>query len=137
MLEIERECHFTPWSEVTLRDCFRDNYLIYTAIGEQHELLGYCIVQVIADEFNLMNIAVRPSHQGQGIGAQLLEQVVQSASAQAAQIWLEVRVSNLNAIRLYQRFGFKVIGKRPHYYRSASGYEDALVMGWHGAHATV
>ena len=136
MFEIERACHFTPWSETTLRDCFRDNYLIYAALGEQDELLGYCIVQVIADEFNLMNIAVRPSHQGQGIGAQLMRHLVHIASAQAAQIWLEVRVSNLNAIRLYQRFGFKVIGKRPHYYRSASGYEDALVMGWHGTHAT-
>ncbi|WP_411361219.1 ribosomal protein S18-alanine N-acetyltransferase [Pseudidiomarina salilacus] len=136
MLEIEQACHFTPWSEATLRDCFRQNYLIYGALTEHDELLGYCIVQVIANEFNLMNIAVCPSHQGQGIGAQLLARLLESAAAVTAQIWLEVRVSNAQAIRLYEGFGFKVIGKRPHYYRCATGYEDALVMGWHGEHAT-
>lgn len=78
-------------------------------------------------ECELEFIAIAPEHRRQGGGARLLKTVLEWArDAGAPTVQLEVRGSNLNAIHLYQRHGFRVVGRRPGYYREPE--EDAVLM---------
>jgi ribosomal-protein-alanine N-acetyltransferase len=81
----------------------------------------------VADELQLMNVAVAPDHRRRGYGNALLRDLLHLAGIEAiSAITLEVRRSNVAAIRLYERHGFQRVGLRPRYY-SDNG-EDALVM---------
>jgi ribosomal-protein-alanine N-acetyltransferase len=65
------------------------------------------------------------------LGAALLEFIIDRARQRGAEVtFLEVRASNLTAARLYERFGFNEIGRRPNYYPAVTGKEDALVMAY-------
>jgi ribosomal-protein-alanine N-acetyltransferase len=78
---------------------------------------------------HVLNLAVKPEFQGRGIGSLLLSNAIDLAKRKKVQ-WarLEVRPSNLRVISLYERFGFKKIGKRRHYYFDTG--EDAIIMGF-------
>lgn len=90
-------------------------------------LLGYAGFWMFGDEAHLMTIAIAPAWQGRGLGeALLLEMFDLMQSRGAAVCTLEVRVSNLVAQALYRRVGFRVEGRRRHYY--ADNNEDALIM---------
>ena len=70
-----------------------------------------------------------PERQGRGLGRYLLRALVkQAGDLRAGRVFLEVRPSNLGAIRLYHSEGFNEIGRRPRYYPARDGREDALVM---------
>lgn len=90
-------------------------------------ILGFASIWVMADEAHLTNIAVRNQLQRQGIGELLLISMIDLiAELKAEFITLEVRVSNVPAQRLYQKFGFNQVGIRPGYY--TDNREDALLM---------
>jgi ribosomal-protein-alanine N-acetyltransferase len=94
-----------------------------------HELVGYCIVVVAADEGEVANIAVRPADRGTGVGARLLDHAIASACTDGVtQLFLEVRASNESAKGLYYSRGFQRVGIRRAYYRDP--VEDALVLRW-------
>jgi ribosomal-protein-alanine N-acetyltransferase len=79
------------------------------------------------DEGELANLAVAASDRGQGVGAALLDAMLDDASARGTlQVYLEVRESNAAARRLYASKGFEEIGRRKQYYRSPT--EDALIL---------
>jgi ribosomal-protein-alanine N-acetyltransferase len=81
----------------------------------------------VVDELQLMNIAVSPLHRRRGYGEALLADLVRIGRADAfATVMLEVRRSNVDAIRLYERCAFQSVGIRPRYY--SDNNEDALVM---------
>jgi ribosomal-protein-alanine N-acetyltransferase len=81
----------------------------------------------IDSELQIMNVAVAPQQRRRGYGSALLEDMIESGRSHAATaIVLEVRRSNLAALRLYERHGFQSVGVRPRYY-SDNG-EDAVVM---------
>jgi [ribosomal protein S18]-alanine N-acetyltransferase len=81
----------------------------------------------VADEFQIMNVAVDPAQRRRGFGSALLADLLQLARAQTiSAVTLEVRRSNTGAIRLYERHGFRHVGVRPRYY--SDNQEDALVM---------
>lgn len=127
------EClsHASHWTESMLRDCFSsDSYAVYGWFDTHENLKGFCIVQMVYDEFTLMNIVVHPDAQGQGIGGQLLNYLQALAASQPARLWLEVRASNQPARRLYKSCGFKAEGRRPNYYPLKDGREDAVIMSW-------
>ena len=88
------------------------------------EVVGFAVTRRIAlDEDELLNLAVDPAHRGHGIGRRLLEKAIEQASST---IHLEVRESNLAALRLYQKVGFYVTGRRKAYYQNPS--ESGIVM---------
>ncbi|MBV7315867.1 ribosomal protein S18-alanine N-acetyltransferase [Shewanella sp. NIFS-20-20] len=119
-----------PLSETSLQGCFGALYRV-SGIRVVDELVGFCICQQIIDEVTLLDICVAPAYQGQGIGCQLLQDSQQAAKqANAVVIMLEVKASNLGAQRLYQKFGFEQTGKRPNYYQTPQGREDAILMDW-------
>ena len=90
--------------------------------------MGFLIFNQVVDEAELLNIAVKRSFQGEGLGACLLDYCLAEVSASAVSLFLEVRVSNFPAIALYEGRGFRPVGVRKAYYHSESGREDALIM---------
>ena len=116
----------SPWS----RDHFTaelENPCAHIDLGfVQGQLAGFVCWWLIAGEVQVQNVATAPAFRRKGVAAGLLRYVLarwHDSGFESA--WLEVRVSNLPAIALYQRFGFKPVGRRPRYY--ADG-EDAVVM---------
>ena len=90
-------------------------------------LSGYIAARINADELHVNNIGVWPESRRRGVGAALLGAVLEAAARRGAvEAVLEVRAGNLPARRMYERFGFVVVGDRKRYYREP--VEDARIM---------
>jgi ribosomal-protein-alanine N-acetyltransferase len=90
-------------------------------------IVGMSVVWLILDEAHIATIAVHPDHRGKGIGQSLMQASLAGAIRRGCtQATLEVREGNVQAQRLYHRFGFQLAGIRPHYYRDNN--EDAWIM---------
>ena len=125
--KIEKSVQSHPW---TLKQ-FEDAVTAYqsTVIEVQGQVAGFCILQPVLDEANLLLMAIDPAQQGQGLGYQLLEASVAMLKNNPVQIFLEVRESNLAAIKLYEKSGFHQIDLRKNYYPNANGSrEHAIIM---------
>ena len=125
--EIERLCFSQPWSENALHEeLFNDTACFIAAVSENGETLGYAGLHCILDEGYIDNIAVRPEYRRQGVAAELLKAFLRFGNAKLTFLTLEVRASNLPAISLYGKYGFKEVGRRKNYY--SAPVEDALLM---------
>jgi [ribosomal protein S18]-alanine N-acetyltransferase len=94
---------------------------------DERGIAGFLIARQLVGETEILNFAVRADSRRQGTGTALLAQALEwSKSFAAERVILEVRASNLAAIRFYERHGFVVTGKRPRYY--AAPVEDALLL---------
>ena len=125
--KIERSVQSHPW---TLKQ-FQDAVTAYqsTVIEVQGQMAGFCILQPVLDEANLLLMAIDPAQQGQGLGYQLLEASVVMLKNNPVQIFLEVRESNQAAIKLYEKSGFHQIDLRKNYYPNSNGSrEHAIIM---------
>ena len=125
--KIERSVQSHPW---TLKQ-FEDAVTAYqsTVIEVQGQVAGFCILQPVLDEANLLLMAIDPAQQGQGLGYQLLEASVAMLKNNPVQIFLEVRESNQAAIKLYEKSGFHQIDLRKNYYPNSNGSrEHAIIM---------
>lgn len=114
------------WSE--LAEAYPGGTRHYTvATAEDGTLAGYAGLMAAGGEGDVQTIAVDERHQGAGLGTALLTDLVAEASRRGCEdVLLEVRIDNLRAQRLYERFGFEPVGIRPRYYQPAD--VDALVM---------
>jgi [ribosomal protein S18]-alanine N-acetyltransferase len=132
--EIERAIFSTPWPrnayyrELSSRSSA--HYVVLRREGEdpsEDEIVGYAGMWRMYDEAHVTTIGVRHDLQHSGYGRILFAALVQAAYDMGAKwITLEVRTSNENAMRMYEGFGFKVIGRRRGYYTDNG--EDAIVM---------
>ncbi len=129
VLETEQAGYDFPWTEGVFRDCLRVGYGCWVLEREARPV-GHLIMSVVAGEGHVLNLCVHPRYQGQGLGAALLEHALCMAGRLGADMmFLEVRPSNLPAIRLYDRWGFAELGIRKSYYPAPGGArEDALVL---------
>ena len=128
VLAIEQRAYRFPWTRGIFRDCLAAAYPAWV-LHERGLIVGYAVISLAADEAHILNICVAPERQGRGHGRVLLRMLVKLATGLgAARIFLEVRPSNPAAIALYHSEGFNEIGRRPRYYPSVEGREDALVM---------
>ncbi len=117
-----------PWSKTKLEDCLRASYKNFV-LEENHQILGYAILSVVMDEAEILNIAISSAQRRRGFGRLLLQHLLEVAKQQGVKkIFLEVRVANQAAIKLYESVGFKQVGVRENYYPSAKGREDALIF---------
>jgi ribosomal-protein-alanine N-acetyltransferase len=125
---IERASFTTPWPDDAYRSELRSNRLatyVVARLGER--IVGFGGLWVMVDEAHITTFAVHPAWRRRGIGERLLLALLDTALAQRArEATLEVRLSNVPARRLYEKYGFRPVGVRPHYY-SDDG-EDALIM---------
>jgi [ribosomal protein S18]-alanine N-acetyltransferase len=125
---IERASYPTPWSRsMFAAELRKPSALALGAYLESGELAGYAFVSRYVDAWHVMNVAVAPEHRRRGVATELLERLFEvTASDQRRGYTLEVRVSNTDAIRLYERLGFQSRGIRRGYY--TDNREDALIM---------
>ena len=126
--QIEELAYPFPWSRDLFLECLRAGYAFFgLQIGK--DLAGYSIFNWAAGEAHLLNLCVHPDWQHRGYGCLLLEYAINHVARHGNEaMFLEVRVSNTRAARLYKNRGFKVIGSRKSYYQAGAGREDAIVM---------
>lgn len=128
VVALEHDSYPFPWSENIFRDCLRVGY-VCRVVELGHELIGYGVMSHGAGEAHILNLCVRAAMRERGIGRTLLRQLLDSAvDAGMDEAFLEVRPSNLAAIRLYQSLGFEPVGVRRGYYQAVGGREDATVL---------
>ena len=130
---LEAQIHAAPWSYGNFRDALAAGYS--AQVGEREgRIVVFGVMMRAPGEAQILNRSVVPDARRQGLGRALLERFVDDAvRAGAAQIFLEVRISNAAAIALYQSAGFEPVARRANYYPAtphAQG-EDALVMRRH------
>ncbi len=125
---IEQTVYEVPWSDQVHQDCLERHYP--SLILEIDEVLaGYAVFQYFVDESHLLNLAVDPCFQGQGLGRDLLRSVERvSLEDGMRSLFLEVRFSNPVARNLYLSEGFAEIGIRRNYYPTRRGREHAYVL---------
>jgi ribosomal-protein-alanine N-acetyltransferase len=125
---VERASFDTPWPPEAYRSELETNRLAqYLVVRAGDEIIGFGGMWLMVDEAHIITFAIHPRWRRQHIGDRLLLAMLDIAvDAGANEITLEVRLSNLPARRLYEKFGFRPVGLRPRYY-SDNG-EDALIM---------
>ena len=131
VLAVEQSVYSHPWTRGNFTDTLAAGHHALCLLGGD-ELIGYFVAMRGFEEVHLLNITVAPAHQRQGWALVLLDALVLWSRAQGAQwLWLEVRVSNLRARQVYEKYGFERVGERKRYYPSASAErEDAIVMSY-------
>ena len=128
VMQIEVSVYQFPWTKAILADCLRVGYDCWVVI-ENERIIGHGVISVAAGESHILNLAISPDRQGQGIGRQLLTHLMNTARIKSAQMMLlEVRPSNKAAIHIYESTGFNEIGCRKAYYPASKGREDALLF---------
>ena len=111
VMQIEYASYSTPWTEATFRELLRRSDAVVIGAEIDGRLVGYAAFWVVVDQGELGNIAVAPDRRGQGVGKKLLEAVIEEARGRAVrELFLEVRVSNDTAQRLYESHGFREVG---------------------------
>ncbi len=132
--QIERVSYRTPWSRsMFASELAKPSSLSFGAVDEAGTLVGYLVLSRYVDAWHVMNVAVAPERRRQGVASALLQRLLELTEDDGMRGYtLEVRVSNLGAIRLYERFGFVPKGVRRGYY--TDNREDALIM-WRDADA--
>jgi len=115
-----------PWSLGDFRECLASGATVLVA-ARDYEVAGYIIGRAVADEGEILNLAVAPAHQRHGVGRLLARHALEVLSARGARaVYLEVRESNAAARRLYEGLGFEAVARRPNYYRQP--VEAALIL---------
>jgi ribosomal-protein-alanine N-acetyltransferase len=125
---IERVSFAVPWPDDAYRNEILTNRLAnYLVARAGDEVVGFAGLWVMVDEAHITTFAVHPAWRRRGVGQRLLLRLLElSNDRRAREATLEVRLSNLPARKLYEKYGFRPVGIRPRYY-SDNG-EDALIM---------
>ena len=124
ILEIERACFSDPWTLPILQSQLAH---VFIAALEGETVVGYAGLTHVLDEGSVTNVAVAPEWRRQGVADALLLELERRARTLAlAFLTLEVRSGNAPAIALYEKHGYKVVGRRKNYYEKP--VEDALLM---------
>jgi ribosomal-protein-alanine N-acetyltransferase len=142
VMSLEAISHSYPWTQGNFLDSLTAGhwaYCIRPEINTKTELTpnlpslwGYCILYPAVDELHLLNITIDPGLRRNGIGSRVMQAIEGIAIQQKMnRVILEVRPSNIPAVKLYERMGYTIIGVRRAYYPAdeATGKrEDAGVM---------
>ena len=123
---IEKECFSSPWPKNVFRSMLSDHSAFAYVARIERVVVGYVISWLDSDQVVIANLAVRQSDRRRGLGRYML-QFAMEEGARAGASWavLDVRESNVNAIRLYREIGFEPRGRRARYYSNPE--EDSLV----------
>jgi len=126
--EIERASFAAPWPTYAFKQELEANRLArYIVARDGERIVGYAGLWLMVDEAHITTFAVAPDCRQQGVGRHMLTEMLRIAAAVGASVaTLEVRVSNVPARRLYEKYGFRPVGVRPRYYTDNN--EDALIM---------
>ncbi len=127
VIEIEKRSFISPWTRGMFAQTLESPVARNLVMTESGDIVGYVIFYQAGLEMHIMNIAVHPARRRQGIGLDIMKRVIEGARINSVEeCFLEVRETNFPAQGLYERLGFKRIGKRRGYYTETN--EDAIVM---------
>ncbi|MBO7251991.1 MAG: ribosomal protein S18-alanine N-acetyltransferase [Oscillospiraceae bacterium] len=125
--ELEKICFSAPWSENSVASELSNPLALWLVAEIDGSFAGYVGSQTVMDESDVMNVAVHPDFRRRGIAEALITGLVERLKEKGSRcLTLEVRASNVPAIRLYEKLGFSQIGLRKNYYRNPK--EDALIL---------
>lgn len=128
VMRIEQASYDFPWTLGIFGDCLRVGYICRVLEFDVH-IVGYGVMSVGAGEAHILNVCIDERYRCRGLARVLLHEMLRSAAALGAQAaYLEVRPSNLAAIRLYAALGFEQVGTRRGYYQARNGREDAALL---------
>lgn len=121
--KIEKEAFNEPWSkEVYMKLIEKDNVFVYGAKVED-KLVAFILLMDMIDVVEIIRLAVKKEYRRQGIGEEILREFISNSDKD---IFLEVRISNEKAIKLYEKIGFKLLNIRKNYYKDTN--ESALIF---------
>lgn len=127
VLAIETNSFKTPWSETLFRNEIFKTIAVSRVAKINGKVVGYLCANVIIDEGHIHNLAVHPDYRRLGIASHMIKEMIDvMRENNCRSIFLEVRVSNEEARKMYEKFGFSLLGTRKNYY--ISPVEDAVVM---------
>ncbi|HXX80970.1 MAG TPA: ribosomal protein S18-alanine N-acetyltransferase [Thermodesulfovibrionales bacterium] len=127
VLTIEKMSFSFPWTESSFFNEVRKPRSFAKVALLNDEIAGYLCAECVLDEAHILDLAVHPDYRRMGIATALVEQILEELKEKACRfLYLEVRASNYLAKRLYQGFGFRIVGTRKKYY--VSPIEDAVIM---------
>ena len=127
IIEIENLSFLSPWNLRSFETELTKSVSHLWGLENRGILLGYICFWMFASEIQLINIAVHPENRGMSLGCLLLNKMISTGIDKGVHhIWLEVRPSNTSAKKLYQKYGFKEVGRRSNYYTDT--HEDAIIM---------
>ena len=134
IMQIEPTIYSHPWTRGNFSDSLNSGYSAWV-MEDKGEMIGYALMMMVMDETHLLNLSIAKKRQKQGLGRYLLEHMMTIAKRRkAANMFLEVRTSNISAIALYENIGFCEMAVRRGYYPAdakifKTGREDAVLMG--------
>jgi len=129
IMEIEPHIYSHPWTRGNFADSLKSANNAWVLMHNE-EIIGYALMMMVLDEAHLLNLSISKAYQKQGLGRLLLEHMISIAQTlNAANMFLEVRASNISAIALYENIGFNEMAVRRGYYPAHHGREDAILMG--------
>lgn len=123
VVNIENICFANPWSRADLEQQLNLDTSHFVVATVDEKVVGYMGLQIFSGEGYVTNVAVLPEYRRQGIAKMLIEKQMQN---EMSFITLEVRESNLPAIKLYESCGFENVGIRPKFYSNPT--ENAIIM---------
>lgn len=125
--EIERASFPVPWSERAFEEEINREISNLWALILRQRVYAYICFWMFDKEIHILNFAVHPQKRREGLGRHLLMMVIDTGAACGIEkIWLEVRPTNVPALSIYKKFGFKDVGRRVGYYSDSR--EDAIIM---------
>lgn len=113
------------WSKDILKTEILGDNKKYIVAKNKNQIIGFAGIMINIDEIEVMNIVVKKSFRGKGIGKILLNKIIEIAKEANKNIFLEVNENNFVARRLYENVGFEVISVRKKYY---NGIDNAIIM---------
>ena len=125
LAELDILCFAVPWSEKSFQEEAGNGLAKYFVAKEDDKIVGYGGIWLVSGEGQITNIAVHPDMRKKGIASAILEELIKCAKG-CEQIFLEVRESNVAAISLYEKNGFKNCGVRKNFYHSPT--ENGIIM---------
>lgn len=125
--KLEKICFNDPWSVNSIRNELDNPLSLWLVAVDASKVVGYVGSQSVLGWADMMNLAVAPEYRKQGIARKLITVLIEKLKEnEVSCLTLEVRVSNLAAVTLYNSMGFVEVGRRPGYYHNPK--EDALIL---------
>lgn len=124
--QMEKEIFSTPWSKASFQESLEKTYS-YFFVAEESDIVGYCGIHNLGGDGEITNVAVDKEWRGRHVAASMIQFAMEETQKEGIEAYtLEVRVSNLPAIKLYEKLGFSWQGIRKNFYENPT--EDAIIM---------
>jgi len=127
VMSLELASYTTPWSGTLFMNEIYKPLSVAKVVRSGEKIMGYICADQVLDEGHILNVTVHPEHRRRGMAVHMVAHVIRLLAGRACKsLFLEVRMSNEAALRMYEKSGFSMISVRKRYYTSPE--EDAVIM---------